>query len=614
MTEQKYWGVRALRYLLFALVFFSSANLGTARTALSLSPKIESSPAAAQKKIGRQDDSFDLAPAKDLVLGADGQRKADALAHFVEGTSFEENGEIDNALEAYRKVLNVDPGQSELASRVAALLTRQDDFPQAIDVLKDAIKANPNEPDPYLQLAFIYAKYLKKTDQAVDYANRAIALNPQDIEAYQRLCEIELAAGEEKKALQALDRATKVHSDDAAFWTRLGKLYASILFKPDSQPKPDELGRINEIFKKAAEHADDDPTVLKDVADYYASSQQLKEAIPLYLRVLELQPDDANAREKLAAGFILTNQRAKAVEMLEQIIKQHPEKYQPYDLLAQVLDDEARSLQRANQAEQATAAFAKAEANYEQSLLINPAHAITYLRLAELLLGPVKDAGRAVEILTEARRRFPDAPEIAYYLALAQREAKQTQQAVATFEEALHEAELEDNEIVNARFYFNYGATAEQAGLYEKAADLFRKSIALDPANAADAYNYLGYMWADHNLHMDEAEDMIKRALQIEPNNGAYLDSLGWLEFRQRKFDQALADLLRAAKNMVHDDPVVFEHIGDTYLKLNRVPQALEAWQKAMALDPQNKQLAEKIESTRTTMSKGAPAKQNPLQ
>jgi tetratricopeptide (TPR) repeat protein len=283
-------------------------------------------------------------------------------------------------------------------------------------------------------------------------------------------------------------------------------------------------------------------------------------------------------------------------------------------LLAQVLDDDARSLQRANQAEQATAAFAKAEANYEQSLLINPAHAITYLRLAELLLGPVKDAGRAVEILTEARRRFPDAPEIAYYLALAQREAKQTQQAVATFEEALHEAELEDNEIVNARFYFNYGATAEQAGLYEKAADLFRKSIALDPANAADAYNYLGYMWADHNLHMDEAEDMIKRALQIEPNNGAYLDSLGWLEFRQRKFDQALADLLRAAKNMTHDDPVVFEHIGDTYLKLNRVPQALEAWQKAMVLDPQNKQLAQKIESTRTMISKGAPAKPNPLQ
>ena len=327
-----------------------------------------------------------------------------------------------------------------------------------------------------------------------------------------------------------------------------------------------------------------------------------------------MQPEDANAREKLAAGFVLTNQRAKAVEMLEEIIKQHPEKYQPYDLLAQVLDDQARTLQRENKANEAKAIFAKAAANYEQSLLINPAHAITYLRLAELLLGPVKDAGRAVEILTEARRRFPDAPEIAYYLALALREAKHSQQAVSTFEEALHETELESGEIANARFYFDYGAAAEQAGLYDKAADLFKKSIALDPANAADAYNYLGYMWADHNLHMDEAEDMIKRALQIEPNNGAYLDSLGWLEFRQRKFEQALADLMRAAQNMAHDDPVVFEHLGDTYLKLNRVPQALEAWQKAMALDPQNKKLAEKIDHAKTKMSKGDLPSPNPIQ
>ena len=613
MIGLQHLGVGALRYLFCLLLLFPLANSSSARTPRALLPKVQSSPST-QRKLALQDDSFSLAPAKDLALRPEGEHRAEALAHFVEGTSYEENGEMSKALEAYRKVLNVDPGQSELASRVAALLARQDDFPQAIDVLKDAIAKNPNESEPYLQLAFIYAKYLKKTDQAVDYANRAIALNPRNIDAYQRLYEIELAAGEEKKALQSLDRAAKVRSDDPIFWTKLGKLYVSIVFKPGTESKPDEVARVNEIFKRATEHAGEDSAILKDVADYYASSQQIKEAIPLYLRVLELQPDDVNAREKLATGFVLTNQRAKAVEMLEQVIKEHPEKYQPYDLLAEVLDDDARSLQRANQIEQAKAEFTKAAASYEQSLLINPTRANTYLRLAELLLGPVKDAERAVKILTEARSRFADAPEIIYYLALAQREAKHTQQAVATFEEALHQAELEDNEIVNARFYFNYGATAEQAGLYEKAADLFRKSIALDPANAAEACNYLGYMWAEHNLHLDEADDMIKRALKIEPNNGAYLDSLGWLEFRQGKFAQALTDLLRAAKNMAKDDPVVFEHIGDTYLKLTRVPQALEAWQKAMALDPQNKRLAEKIDSTKTAITKSGPARTDPLQ
>ena len=597
----------------FFLAFFvAGSSIAVARPAKTPPPKGRPS-SATIKKPGRQDDSLNLKPAADLGLRVGGAHKADALTHFVEGMAFEENGEMDRALEAYRKVLNVDPGQSQLATRVAGLLIQQEDFPQAIDVLKDAIKANPNDAEPYQQLAFIYLKYLKKTDQAIDYANRAIAINPGDAEGYQRLVEIEVAVGQEKKALEVLDRAAKVHSSDPDFWMRLGKLYMAILFKSDSQPKPDELKRTNEIFKKAAEHAGDDPGVLKEIADYYAASQQLKEAIPLYLRVLELQPDDANAREKLATGFILTNQRGKAVEMLEQIIKEHPEKYQSYDLLAQVLDDEGRSLQRANRLDEAKAKFEKVAANYEQSLLVNPNHPSIYLHLAELLLGPLRNADRAVKLLMEARRRFPGAPEIVYYLAIAQREAKQSQQAVATFEEALHEAQLdEDDEVINAKFYFNYGAAAEQAGLYEKAADLLRKSIALDPANSAEAYNYIGYMWADHNMNLDEAEAMIKRAIESEPNNASYLDSLGWVEFRKGKFDLALSDLLRAAKAVEHEDPVVFEHLGDTYLKLNRVPEALGAWQKALALDPKNKTLADKIEGTKKTISKDLPEKTNP--
>jgi tetratricopeptide (TPR) repeat protein len=118
-------------------------------------------------------------------------------------------------------------------------------------------------------------------------------------------------------------------------------------------------------------------------------------------------------------------------------------------------------------------------------------------------------------------------------------------------------------------------------------------------------------MWADHNMNLDEAETMIRRALESEPNNASYLDSLGWVEFRKGKFDQALTDLLRAAKGAEHDDPVVFEHIGDTYLKLNRMADALAAWQKALTLDPKNKNLAEKVEDTKKRIRKDLP-KTNP--
>ncbi|MGB8125056.1 MAG: tetratricopeptide repeat protein, partial [Pseudolabrys sp.] len=153
-----------------------------------------------------------------MNLTLEGAHKADALAHFAEGIDLEENGEMEKALEAYRQVLNVDPGQIELAVRVAALLTRDDDYPGAIDVLKDVIKVHPKASEPYLELAFIYAKYLNKLDQAIEFANKAIALDPQRIDGYQRLFEIHLIAGDEKKATETLDRAAKVHSDDPMYW------------------------------------------------------------------------------------------------------------------------------------------------------------------------------------------------------------------------------------------------------------------------------------------------------------------------------------------------------------------------------------------------------------
>jgi len=558
------------------------------------------------------DDSLALPPARDLNLSIEGGHKAEALAHFAEGIDFEEDGEMEKALEAYRQVLNVDPGQIELAVRVAALLTRDDDYPSAIDVLKDAVKVHPKAPEPYLELSFIYAKYLKKGDQAIEFANKAIALDPQKIDGYQRLFEIYLTAGDEKRALETLDRAAKMPNDDPTFWARLGRLYGSVILKPDAKPNPEQTARLNDVFEKAAAKGQDNAAVLKEVGDYFASTQQIKEALPFYLRVLELQPDDANVREKLATGFVLTNQRARAVETLEAIIQEHPEKYQSYELLAQLHDDEARALVRANQTDPANAEFKKAAQNYEQSLLINPNHAATYLRLAELLLVPLKQSERAVSVLTEGRRRYPDAPEFAYYLAIALRESKKAKDAVIMFEEALNEAQNAEADFLKPRFYVEYGAAAQEAGLYDKAAELFHKAIAMDPANAAEPYNYLGYMWAEQNSHLDEAEDAIKRALQLDPENGAYLDSMAWVEYRQGKYDQALENLKRAIENLPREDAVVFEHLGDVYLKLNRVSQALESWQKAKTLDPSNKDLAAKIDGQKTRVSKTNPTGAKP--
>ena len=144
---------------------------GTVFTALVCSVLATAQPVANRRstpasrpvaKPGQQDDSLVLHPPKDLALRYEGERKAQALTAYVEALDLQENGESEKALEAFEKVLNVDPGEVDLANRVAFLLTGQGDYPRAIDILKDAVKAQPNNPEPYLQLAYIYAKYLKK--------------------------------------------------------------------------------------------------------------------------------------------------------------------------------------------------------------------------------------------------------------------------------------------------------------------------------------------------------------------------------------------------------------------------------------------------------------------
>src|SRR5438876_1383694 len=242
MIPRKHAARLALLFIAFAGGETLSAALSPAKTPHSAKPATTREPL---KRSSAIDDSLALPSAKDLTLRSDGAHKADALAHFVQGVDYEENGEMDKALEAYRQVLNVDPGEVELAVRVAALLVREDEYPDAIDVLKDAVKARPNAPEPYLSLSFIYAKYLPKIDQTIAFANKAIALDPQRIDGYQRLFEIEIASGDEKRAWATHDQAAKIQAESPSFWIRLCRPYSLIYLKPDAHPSPEQTARLN---------------------------------------------------------------------------------------------------------------------------------------------------------------------------------------------------------------------------------------------------------------------------------------------------------------------------------------------------------------------------------
>ena len=109
-----------------------------------------------------------------------------------------------------------------------------------------------------------------------------------------------------------------------------------------------------------------------------------------------------------------------------------------------------------------------------------------------------------------------------------------------------------------------------------------------DPREIANTSNYLGFMWVDHDQNLEKGGDLIKKAVEIEPDNGAYLDSLAWYYYKTNHFPEALEQLQLAVEKIKPEDAVVYEHLGDTYSKLNDTTNAIGSWEKAMELDPQN--------------------------
>lgn len=121
-----------------------------------------------------------------------------------------------------------------------------------------------------------------------------------------------------------------------------------------------------------------------------------------------------------------------------------------------------------------------------------------------------------------------------------------------------------------------------------------KRAIELKP-DYHQALNFLGYIYAEESKNLDQAEAMIKKALEMEPNNGAYIDSLGWLYFKQAKYQQAQKELERASALL--EDPVIFDHLGDAYLKLKEFEKAKQAWQQSLKLDPNQDMVKKKMEA-----------------
>lgn len=143
-----------------------------------------------------------------------------------------------------------------------------------------------------------------------------------------------------------------------------------------------------------------------------------------------------------------------------------------------------------------------------------------------------------------------------------------------------------DRKTDDSSYYYYLAAAYENVKNTDESVNALKKAIELDPKNAA-YLNFIGYLYADKNIQLDEAKNYIDSALAQDPNNGAYLDSIGWVYFRQGDNDQALLKLREAKRNIEatgDPDPVVYDHIGDVYNKAGDTAKALEYWKKSLTL------------------------------
>ena len=158
-------------------------------------------------------------------------------------------------------------------------------------------------------------------------------------------------------------------------------------------------------------------------------------------------------------------------------------------------------------------------------------------------------------------------------------------------------AQATDPKQLDERFYFQLGATCERKGDYAQAEKHFEKCLKLAP-DFAEAMNYLGYMWAEHGLKLDQARELIEKAVKAEPKNAAYLDSLAWVLFKLNQPKEALPYALKAAELSEEPDATVCDHLGDIYAALNQLDKAREAWRKSLVPRAERRRAARSSETS----------------
>ena len=197
-------------------------------------------------------------------------------------------------------------------------------------------------------------------------------------------------------------------------------------------------------------------------------------------------------------------------------------------------------------------------------------------RFAARRISVLLDGDREAEAEAEIARLLAERPEADLAVAALLADREQFERAIPLLERA----RSRDPESLEAGF--RLASAYERTGRLEDAVPLFRGLLERSP-DFAPALNYLGYVWIDRAENLEEALAMVERAVRLDPDNGAYVDSLGWGYFRAGRFADAVSELERAAR-LMPDDATVLEHLGDACLAAGERGRAADAYRRAVHL------------------------------
>lgn len=426
------------------------------------------------------------------------------------------------------------------------------------------------EPAPTAGYFFLLGRHLEtegKVDEAIAAHKRAIALEPSSAEL-----RAELAAlyARQDRALEAVEMAEAALQKDPANLEGnriLGSVYAALAEQRTPLRPGDDVSqypaRAIAALEKAGRDGTGDFGLNLLLGRLYVQTRAYDKAIPPLRRVIDEQPGYSEAAWLLATALENEDQSEAAVGILRVALQYNPKFFRGQVRVAELSEKLGRWQDSAD-------AYARA-----QQMNARAGQDLTPRRAAALI-----NAGKA----TEARDLLKapaaaDQPDVAilYLFALAQRQTNDLAGAEATAKRLRAAAPLDP------RGMYVLAQILEARGDAEGAERSLRELLTRDPQDAT-ALNFLGYMFAERGARLDEAVDLVQRALKIEPGNPSFLDSLGWAYFRQGRLELADAPLTEAAAKLPNSS-VVQDHLGELRFRQRRYTDAAAAWERSLAGD-----------------------------